>query len=34
MLENDQKLALDKDGLKVFYSLNSDCLAFKEVFGQ
>jgi hypothetical protein len=31
MLENDQKLALDKDGLKVTYLLSSDRITPQKV---
>jgi hypothetical protein len=33
MLENDAKLALDKDGQKVWYLFKLDCLTFKKIFG-
>lgn len=33
MLENDQKLALDKDGLKVLSNANLDCRTPEKIFG-
>lgn len=33
MLENDQKLALDKDGQKVRCVISLDCITLEEVLG-